>query len=325
MAFTVASGGVGAPRSARSRVLVRDLRTGSLTVASRANGRRGAVAQAFSADPSISPDGRYVAFTSTDPVLGGPAGRVALFLRDLRRGRTVRIRTGGARPLDPAVSSGAKVVAFTAVRGEAASVLVWRRGTGRVTVASRGAGATGPTADGWSGDPSISADGRRVAFASTASTLSARKADDTRGIFVRDLQSGSTRLVSAVDKAYAGRTLPQAPAPPPPAPAPAPANIVLRAGGADAAAATVLITDNAFFDVVERPVVRVKQGADVRWVWRSRQSHSVQVSRGPTRFASAVRNRGAFHHRFSEPGTYELVCSLHAPGMKATVVVDPTS
>jgi plastocyanin len=324
VAFTVASGTVAAPGSARSRVLVRDLRTGALTIAGRANGRHGAVGDAFSADPSISPDGRYVAFTSTDPALGGRKGEVTLYLRDLQRGRTVRIPTGDARPLDPAVSSGGRVLAFTAVRGQAASVLVWHRATGRVAVVSRATGRAGAIADGWSGDPSVSADGRRVAFASTASTLSARKADDTRGVFVRDLRAGSTRLVSAVEKAYAGRTLPKPPATPAP-PAPAPPKVVLRAGAADDAAATVLVTDNAFVDDVQRPVVRVKQGAEVRWLWRSRQSHSVQVSRGPVRFASSVRNRGGFRHRFTQPGTYELVCSLHAPGMKATVVVDPSA
>lgn len=323
VAFTVASGTVATPSSARSRILLRDLRTGAQIVVSRANGRQGAVAGAFSADPSLSPDGRFVAFTSTDPVLGGPAGEVSLYLRDLARGRTTRIPTGDAHPLDPAVSSRGAVVAYTAVKGAAASVVVWRAATRTTQVASRAPGSAGAVADGWSGDPSVSADGQRVAFASTASTLSDRKADDTRGIFVRDLRTRSTRLVSAVETAYAGRRLPAARAVPAPPPPPAAPNLELHAGAADDAAATILITDNAFVDDGERPVVHVPQGAQVRWVWRSRQSHSVQVVDGPARFASGVRNRGSYHHRFTIPGTYDLVCSLHAPGMKATVIVDP--
>jgi plastocyanin len=108
-------------------------------------------------------------------------------------------------------------------------------------------------------------------------------------------------------------------------PPPTASRIVLRTGAPDDAAATIFVTDNAFVDNGERPVVHVAQGAEVRWVWRSRQSHSVQVVKGPERFASSVRNRGSYRHRFTTPGTYELVCSLHAPGMKATVVVDPAA
>jgi plastocyanin len=45
------------------------------------------------------------------------------------------------------------------------------------------------------------------------------------------------------------------------------------------------------------------------------------VRSGPARFASPIRNRGRYAHRFTRPGTYRLVCALHAPGMKMTVVV----
>ena len=85
----------------------------------------------------------------------------------------------------------------------------------------------------------------------------------------------------------------------------------------------VFIVDNAFVRDVQRPVVRIAAGRTVTWHWRSRQSHSVSVRSGPERFATATRNRGSFTHRFRRAETYRIECSLHAPGMKMTVVVTP--
>jgi plastocyanin len=45
------------------------------------------------------------------------------------------------------------------------------------------------------------------------------------------------------------------------------------------------------------------------------------VRAGPERFALPARNSDAFSHEFDEPGTYQIVCALHAPGMRMTVVV----
>ena len=69
--------------------------------------------------------------------------------------------------------------------------------TAGVTVlASR---ATGPPAFGGSSHPSISADGRRVAFTSDAYNLSPAKCNAARGIFIRDLTTSTTTLVSSGD------------------------------------------------------------------------------------------------------------------------------
>ena len=91
--------------------------------------------------------------------------------------------------------------------------------------------------------------------------------------------------------------------------------------GSSGGGPSVSIVDNAFVRGVQRPVVRVHTGTTVTWRWRSQQSHSVTVRSGPARFASPIRNRGVYTHRFTRPGTYRLVCALHAPGMKMTVVV----
>jgi hypothetical protein len=43
----------------------------------------------------------------------------------------------------------------------------------------------------------LSADGRRLAFVSEATTLSHRKRDTTKGVLVRDLDDGRLALASA--------------------------------------------------------------------------------------------------------------------------------
>ncbi len=200
--YTLASGRVADPRSGTSSVRLRDLRGGTTTTVSRATGAEGAVANGFSADPSISRDGRWVAFTSDAPNLGRRHGSIGLFLRDLGTGRTVSIPTGSALPLDPEVADGGTVVVFTAVRGPRASVMAWTAATGALTLVSRASGAAGAAANRWSDDSSISAAGDRVAFASIAGNLDAAKRDDTRGVFVRDLVRQTTRLVSSTAAAY---------------------------------------------------------------------------------------------------------------------------
>ena len=84
---------------------------------------------------------------------------------------------------------------------------------------------------------------------------------------------------------------------------------------------TVRIIDNAFLRDRQRPVVRIDAGTTITWRWASRQSHSVLVGSGPERFSSPIRNHGTFAHRFVRAGTYRIVCSLHAPGMRMTVRV----
>jgi len=312
LVYTWATGRVDDPRAAGSEVRVRDLATGHTTVVSR--GAEGARADGFSADPSISPDGRFVAFTSDAVALGAAPGRAGLFVRDIRAGRTTRIATGAAHVLDPVLSRNARVVAFTARDGASARVMAWTRSTGDVTLVSRAA-APG---NGASEDPSISADGRRIAFASTATNLDPGKADPTRAIFVRDRAAGTTRLVSDTTAAYPKGAV--KPPPVKPAPAPVPVAAAAPSLGRD----DVLVVDNAFVRRGERPTVTVPAGTQLTWRFQSRESHSISVRSGPERFAAGAKNSGVdYSHRFTAPGTYQIVCALHAPGMRMTVVVDP--
>ena len=73
--------------------------------------------------------------------------------------------------------------------------------TDETILVSRASGADGIKADGESFRPSISADGRYVAFVSLATNLAAGDPDDQLDIFVRDLGSNTTTLVSRADGA----------------------------------------------------------------------------------------------------------------------------
>jgi archaellum component FlaF (FlaF/FlaG flagellin family) len=131
-----------------------------------------------------------------------------VFVRDLGLGTTQRVSvaTNGTQANsdsgNPAISADGRYVTFQSyasnlVPGDTnhrTDVFVrdLRSGTTRlVSVASNGS-----QGNEFSGDPAISADGRYVAFDSQASNP---PVSDTSGaVFVRDLRSGTTRLVSVV-------------------------------------------------------------------------------------------------------------------------------
>jgi Tol biopolymer transport system component len=164
----------------------------------------------YSVSPSISADGRYVAFCSRSSLV--PADRnqlVDVYVRDRTTRATTRVSvtsSGGEVGGDsarPAISADGRFVAFGSfasnlVPGDTNGdwdVFVHDRQTGstsRVSVSSGG----GAEADGASGDPSISADGRFVAFWSRGTTLVPSDANGSVDVFVRDLQTGQTARAS---------------------------------------------------------------------------------------------------------------------------------
>ena len=178
----------------------------------------GAQANADCFDPSLSADGRHVAFYSLSTTLvAGETGVVFdVFVRDVASGTTVRASTGlgGAlgddRSWFPSISADGRYVAFESratnlVAGDAnqqTDVFVRDLLLGTTVRASAGAGGE---ANGSSFDPAISADGRYVAFDSTATNLVAGDTNGVRDVFVRDLVAGTTERVSvATGGAQAG-------------------------------------------------------------------------------------------------------------------------
>jgi Tol biopolymer transport system component len=164
-----------------------------------------------SGDPSISADGRYVAFTSgaTNLVAGDTNSRPDIFVRDRQTNTTERVSidTAGnqadSSSFEPSISPDGRYVAFAS----SATNLVAddnNDGTEDVFVRDRQTNTTervsintaGNQADDDSFNPSISPDGRYVAFYSSASTLVAGDTNGERDIFVRDRQTNTTERVS---------------------------------------------------------------------------------------------------------------------------------
>ena len=162
--------------------------------------------------PPVSADGRYVAFVSmaSNLVAGDTNAKNDVFVRDRVAGTTVRasVDSAGAQGNDHsgdwgiAMSPDGRFVAFTSaatnlVAGDTSGVWdvfvrdLFLGTTERVSVDS--AGVQG---DDWIIAPSISANGRYVAFSSDASNLVPDDTLGARDVFVRDRAAGTTERVS---------------------------------------------------------------------------------------------------------------------------------
>jgi Tol biopolymer transport system component len=176
-------------------VFVRDTETGRTTLASVGVG--GIQGNQESRQGSISADGRFVAFTSSASNLlpGDTNNSPDVFVRDLRTGRTTLVSVGRGGQADrgadqPEISADGLQVAFTS--GSSNLVAVDTNQTGDVFVRDLQGGRTervsltvgGHQSTYSSGEPTISANGRFVAFASNAE------------VAVRDRSTNKTRVVS---------------------------------------------------------------------------------------------------------------------------------
>ncbi|MDP1847454.1 MAG: hypothetical protein Q8K79_06655 [Solirubrobacteraceae bacterium] len=322
VAFTTAASNLGAgDLRGRTQVFVRDLAARTTTLVSRASGARGAIADEYSADPAISDDGRHVAFSSSAGNLADRGGRSRsrIYVRDLRTHRTTAVSSVRRFALKPSISADGRRVAFVVIdRGRSLVYVRDARGRGAEQLVSRAPGRAGAAADGASTDAAISGDGRRVAFTSAATNLSPDKPDDRRGVFVRDLRSHATRLVSApVPKAAVAVS-----AKPAVGPVAAPAAAAgPKPGGAARRSAVVSIFDNAFHLGRERPAVRLRAGGELTWRWRAQQSHQVTLRSGPEPLTSPTKTAGTYAVQLDKPGRYTFVCSIHAPGMRMSAIV----
>ena len=193
-------------------IFVRELRTGKTErVSVHTNGAQ--AVNGHSSHPSISADGRYVAFASeaTNLVEGDTNGFTDIFVHDRVAGTTQRVNvaTGGAQAVGahsfyPSISPEGRFVAFVSDAANLVpndtnnswDIFVHDRQTQTTSRASVAGG--GAQADAGSARPSISADGRYVAFESGAANL---VPDDTNGVvdvFVHDRGAKSTMRVSVV-------------------------------------------------------------------------------------------------------------------------------
>ncbi|HEX8581523.1 MAG TPA: hypothetical protein VF640_04305 [Acidimicrobiales bacterium] len=160
---------------------------------------------------SMSWSGRYVAFESdaSDLVAGDGNGLEDVFVRDLATGTTVRASVDAAgddadgESEWPRLSADGRLVAFHSeagdlVPGDDNDLLdVYVRDLVAGTTTRVSVDGTGGDPNGLSYQPSISADGRHVAFGSAATDLVAGGDDGLHeDVFVRDLVAGVTTRVS---------------------------------------------------------------------------------------------------------------------------------
>src|SRR3990170_5617 len=160
--------------------------------------------------PSVSSDGRYVAFDSLagNLVTGDTNGYSDVFVYDRQTGLTQRVSltSGGVQGNNhsyrPSLSSDGRYVAFDSLAGNLVTgdtngysdIFVHDRQTGvtqRVSLTSGGV-----QGNNHSYRPSISSDGRYVAFDSLASNLVTGDTNGYSDIFVHDRQTGLTQRVS---------------------------------------------------------------------------------------------------------------------------------
>jgi Tol biopolymer transport system component len=155
---------------------------------------------------AISAGGRFVAFVSraADLVVGDTNRRADVFVHDRRRGLTTRASLGPGDVQangisgNPALSSDGRYVAFWSwatnlVRGDGnAQRDVFVRDRLKGTTVRASLGADGRQGNGGSFAPSISGDGRFVAFQSVAFNLVPGDGNRTDDVFVRDRRLGTT-------------------------------------------------------------------------------------------------------------------------------------
>lgn len=97
----------------------------------------------------------------------------------------------------PALSADGRYVAYTAPSTTNPSIdVVYRLDTTNGTRALVSVAATGGTPNDWSGEPSISGDGRFIAFSSDADDLIAGDTNSETDVFLRDLVIGTTQRIS---------------------------------------------------------------------------------------------------------------------------------
>lgn len=179
--------------------------------------------------PSISADGRYVAFVSTDLVSGQIWDSIFVHDREARHTDCVSVASDGTEANgaceQPSVSAHGRYIAFRSwasnlvsndtnecyefgtypsQSGDCSDVFVHDRHTDQTTRVSVASGGT--QANSWSRDPSISADGRYVAFESSASNLVQDDTNGTWDVFVHDRHTNQTTRVSVASNGAQGNS-----------------------------------------------------------------------------------------------------------------------
>ncbi len=191
-------------------VFVRDLEGKTTTRVSLKSDAKQATGD--SVRPAISADGRYVAFQSDAPLQADDTNKKSdVYLHDRETNETTRISIGpgGAEgnggSFSPTMSADGRLIAYWSnatnlIPGDgnkAGDVFVFDRSDGSTVRISLGADEV--EGDGMSADPSMSPDGRYVAFWSAAANLVPDDTNEKRDIFLHDRENATVTRVSVAD------------------------------------------------------------------------------------------------------------------------------
>jgi len=200
-------------------IFVHDRQTSQTTrISVASDGTEGGSSSSLYTSNSISNDGRYVAFSSdADNLISGDTNfDVDIFVHDQETGQTTRVSIasdgiqGNGDSMYPSVSADGRYIAFHSdasnlVSGDTnnrSDIFVYDRQTGqtnRISVTSDGNQGNGDSVY-----PSISADGRYIAFHSDASNLVSEDTNGESDVFVHDRQTGQTTRVSVASDGTQG-------------------------------------------------------------------------------------------------------------------------
>jgi Tol biopolymer transport system component len=189
-------------------VFIKDLSTNSITrVSTAADGTQG---NNLSSSPTISANGRYVAFQSSanNLVSDDTNGTQDIFIKDLSTNSITRVSTtadgtqGNNHSYSPSISDDGRYVVFQSYDSNLVSgdtngsfdVFIKDLSTNSITRVSTA--ADGTQGNGYSVYAAISADGRYVVFTSNANNLVTGDTNGTQDIFVKDLSTNSITHVS---------------------------------------------------------------------------------------------------------------------------------
>ena len=175
------------------QIVVRDRAAGSTEFVSIASD--GTPLSGTAVTPTISANGRFVAFVVEPPLLPpNPEAHDALYVRDRLQRATELIQTSVG---NPSISPDGRTVAYQGGKpGGFQEVIVKDLVSGvseTASLSSRHAGENGPS---FTGVGPLSFDGRIVAFLSDASNLVSGDTNHATDVFLRDLGHGVTELIS---------------------------------------------------------------------------------------------------------------------------------
>lgn len=185
----------GAPASSVQNIFGYDLVTGQTKYVSIVpNRRRGSSARLL----DVSADGRYVVFSGGIwSVLGQPEP-TGIYVRDIQLDTTIQIGNGADYFSRASISANGETVAFDLNRTSSIyteDTYVWTRSSGQTTLVNMPIGPTSREVSRALG-PMVSADGRYVFFNSDFDNLVPIDSNNDFDIFVRDLWTQTTHLVS---------------------------------------------------------------------------------------------------------------------------------